>query len=430
MLRSLALVALMGLAACSEVPGGSSAATGSAGESGSAATAPEVDLFAFAAGTIAVQSPDDSHFDDLNYGTINLIDESSRTDWTTSAAGPATVVFELPERTQLNRLGFDSASLVRAEKSPRTVKVEISDISASDGFQTILETELKPAEDGQSFPVSTKLPGRWVRLTLVDNNGDEYFGLTGFRGYGEQLTQSASLPELTGTYQAPWGQLRLRQEGTRVTGCYDLQEGIIAGGIEGRMLVAELTETTSDGTRDRKRGFFSFANGGQSLFGVSRAADAEPDAMPGIAYAAQKISGETGECPDIPGWSSGQVAKSQLAQEIVERGRARLDGINFDFNAATIHPESRTLLDQIVRLLKDNPDWKVTLEGHTDNVGGEAFNADLSERRAAAMKSYLADHGVGPDRVATAGFGYSRPVASNDTQMGRAQNRRVEIAKR
>lgn len=72
---------------------------------------------------------------------------------------------------------------------------------------------------------------------------------------------------------------------------------------------------------------------------------------------------------------------------------------------------------------------KFTLEGHTDNVGGAAFNRDLSTRRAAAVRTYLANAGVPADRLSSIGLGFDKPVASNDTQAGHAENRRVEIVK-
>jgi outer membrane protein OmpA-like peptidoglycan-associated protein len=79
--------------------------------------------------------------------------------------------------------------------------------------------------------------------------------------------------------------------------------------------------------------------------------------------------------------------------------------------------------------LKEHIDWNITLEGHTDNVGGGQFNKDLSARRAAAVKAYLAKAGVPETRLVSAGFGFDKPVASNDTEIGRAENRRVEIVK-
>ena len=94
-----------------------------------------------------------------------------------------------------------------------------------------------------------------------------------------------------------------------------------------------------------------------------------------------------------------------------------------------IRVESKPLLDSIAAILKEHADWQVTLEGHTDNIGGAAFNNDLSARRAAAVKAYLANAGVPASRLASIGFGFEKPVSTNDTQSGRAENRRVEIVR-
>ena len=124
-----------------------------------------------------------------------------------------------------------------------------------------------------------------------------------------------------------------------------------------------------------------------------------------------------------------EVPKSQIATKLKRDGRARLDGINFDFNSNVIRVESKPLLDSIAAILKEHADWQVTLEGHTDNIGGAAFNNDLSARRAAAVKAYLANAGVPASRLASIGFGFEKPVSTNDTQSGRAENRRVEIVR-
>ncbi|HQA02177.1 MAG TPA: OmpA family protein, partial [Thermomonas sp.] len=111
-------------------------------------------------------------------------------------------------------------------------------------------------------------------------------------------------------------------------------------------------------------------------------------------------------------------------------GRARLDGINFDFSSARLQPESEPLLKQVAAMLNGHPDWTLTLEGHTDNVGGEAYNQRLSEQRAAAVVASLVAQGVDAKRLVSAGFGMDKPVASNDSEAGRAQNRRVEIMRK
>jgi outer membrane protein OmpA-like peptidoglycan-associated protein len=119
-----------------------------------------------------------------------------------------------------------------------------------------------------------------------------------------------------------------------------------------------------------------------------------------------------------------------VEKQLTEQKRAVTYGIYFDFNKDTIKPESEPVLKEIVQAMTDNPDWKLTVEGHTDNIGGDAYNLDLSKRRAAAVKEALVtQYHIAPDRLSTDGFGASRPVATNDTLEGRARNRRVELTR-
>lgn len=104
-----------------------------------------------------------------------------------------------------------------------------------------------------------------------------------------------------------------------------------------------------------------------------------------------------------------------------------IKGPHFDFNKATIKPEGQRRLDDVVRLMRDNPSLKVAAVGHTDSVGSDAYNLKLGERRARAVGSYLTSQGVSPSRVDIRSEGEARPVASNATAEGRAENRRVEI---
>jgi OOP family OmpA-OmpF porin len=109
-----------------------------------------------------------------------------------------------------------------------------------------------------------------------------------------------------------------------------------------------------------------------------------------------------------------------------------LRGINFDFNKYNIKREFAPVLDEAAQILKDNPRVRVTIEGHTDSIGSEAYNQRLSERRATAVKRYLVSRGVEADRLETVGYGESRPIAPNtqdgrDNPEGRAMNRRAEL---
>lgn len=102
--------------------------------------------------------------------------------------------------------------------------------------------------------------------------------------------------------------------------------------------------------------------------------------------------------------------------------------IQFDFDTAVIKPQSYPLLDEIADAIVANPQLrKISIEGHTDSTGDEAYNQKLSQERAAAILRYLTQHGVAAERLTAAGFGEQRPIASNDDEAGREANRRVEF---
>jgi outer membrane protein OmpA-like peptidoglycan-associated protein len=104
------------------------------------------------------------------------------------------------------------------------------------------------------------------------------------------------------------------------------------------------------------------------------------------------------------------------------------DKVFFDTGKTTIKPASFPILDEVAAVMKDHPDVKkVIIEGHTDSKGSKARNLKLSQGRAEAVRTYLVDKGVGPDRLAAKGFGASRPIADNATAKGREDNRRVEF---
>jgi outer membrane protein OmpA-like peptidoglycan-associated protein len=109
--------------------------------------------------------------------------------------------------------------------------------------------------------------------------------------------------------------------------------------------------------------------------------------------------------------------------------RAVIYGIYFDFNSATIKPQSATVLSTIAEVMKKNAAWSLTVEGHTDNIGGNFANQDLSARRAAAVRTALIQLGISEKRLLASGFGASAPRDTNATLAGRARNRRVELTR-
>jgi len=120
----------------------------------------------------------------------------------------------------------------------------------------------------------------------------------------------------------------------------------------------------------------------------------------------------------------------KIAKTLAVKKRVAVYGIYFDFASATLRPESAPVLLEIAQALRANPSWKLTIEGHTDNVGGAAYNLDLSRRRAQSVKDALVTrYHINAQRLSTIGYGFSRPKASNDTPQGRALNRRVELVR-
>ncbi len=119
-----------------------------------------------------------------------------------------------------------------------------------------------------------------------------------------------------------------------------------------------------------------------------------------------------------------------LYDAIMADGRVATHGILFDTGSDRIRGESKPTLDLIGQMLKDHADLKLTIEGHTDNVGAATSNQTLSDKRAAAVRQFLiANYHVDAGRLASKGLGATKPAASNDTPEGRQQNRRVELVK-
>ena len=104
-----------------------------------------------------------------------------------------------------------------------------------------------------------------------------------------------------------------------------------------------------------------------------------------------------------------------------------MDNVLFDFDKTAVKPDGAKILDRLIAFLKENKDKRVDLEGHTDSVGTEKYNQNLSERRAASVRDYIVKGGIDKSRITTKGFGLTKPIADNKTAEGRAKNRRVEI---
>jgi outer membrane protein OmpA-like peptidoglycan-associated protein len=140
------------------------------------------------------------------------------------------------------------------------------------------------------------------------------------------------------------------------------------------------------------------------------------------------VTDDKDRCPSTP---AGVKVDDEGCQVLFEAGKKALilEGVNFETGKADLTPESRTILDGVGESLVANEEIRVQVGGHTDSRGSAALNKRLSAARAESVRQYLISKGVAADRLTAAGFGPSKPVASNKTAAGRAQNRRVELTR-
>ncbi len=132
------------------------------------------------------------------------------------------------------------------------------------------------------------------------------------------------------------------------------------------------------------------------------------------------------KCPQTPGTKANNGCP-ELEEEEKEILNRVFENLEFEIDSDVIRPESYPALMELAELLKRKPNYRLLVEGHTDNTGSREYNIRLSERRAEAVKRFLVKQGISPDRIITRGWGPDRPIAPNDTPEGRQKNRRVEF---
>ena len=378
------------------------------------ATATDQSLVSFSSGALLVEtSPEYS----AAWGNIWIMDENPKTGWCCPQGRILNnvLVIELAEKSVLERLEFDTGYTDKKGRGAKDIIVELSDDGPAEGFTEIASLSLLDREDNQSFPVTVDKSGKWLRLTIKNNHGDsEYTELMDFRAFGKQLTKTP-LANVSGTYETNYHDFHLRQEGTSVTGCYEWDEGVLNGGIEDRIMKFTWIEPGQKGPA-----IMIFTPDGEKFFGLwwyEGKEDSQGQIWNGI-----KKSQDVGGCPH---WGGG--VQEQMTSELLEYGRVRLYGINFDYDSDIIRTESKPTLDKIVAMLKSEQTMQLIIEGHTDSDGSTEHNQILSENRAESVKLYLVSAGISSSRLFTKGYGESVPVAPNTTATGKAQNRRVEL---
>ncbi len=380
-----------------------------------------VNLLSLQEGTLAVVAP--SHYG--GWPTEAMLDESPASGWACEEGKlrDGIFVFELVSAATLESFGFDTNGIDSEGAAAREVLVEVSTTSQTSGFTPVLEATLAAKADGQRFAAQAVSPARWVRLTIRSNHGsEEWTELFSFKGFGKRPPLETPPAAISGTYGSDYSKFHVLQKGTALSGCYEYNEGVLDGTIEGRIM--KITWREGEDGQLLGPAVMVFAPDGQSFRGYFWHAGNEQE-PPAGSWSGEKESSEVGECPHWSGSVEGELKKSLAAS-----GRARLYGILFDLDSSVIRPESKPVLDEVLALLQGEPSWRILIEGHTDATGSDAHNQDLSEGRAASIRAYLEAGGIDGARLSTVGHGETRPVADNATELGRAQNRRVELVRR
>lgn len=381
---------------------------------------PDINLTAFANGAL-VENVSSEYGESWQARWIT--DENPQTGWAPEkgAKGPFSIVISLPESSEIHVLEFDTAATESPERAAKNIDVLVSTTSATAGFSPLTSVALKPGLNKQHFNLGKPGIGRWIKLVVNSNHGDaDYSEIMEFRALGKQLTQTALPTNLSGTYSSgPYGNFHVQQDGAQLSGCYEHDSGLVQGGLEAHLMRLNWHQANSKGPA-----IMVLKRDGKSFEGWW----AEEGSNEWVAnWDLKKISDKVGSCPNWnPKAASGNIVATQLAAE----GHVRIYGINFDLDSDNLRADAKPAIDELLSALKANPSWHVGIEGHTDASGNAAHNLDLSKRRAASVKAALVVAGIAADRMTTTGFGQAKPVAPNDTAIGRAQNRRVEVVKR
>lgn len=381
-----------------------------------------VDLLDFDQGTLLTNAPPSLAEGVEAWAALYLTDGGPK-GWSSADGRPRGVefIFELERdaEVKLLRVSTEKADeLTYPGASARGVELWVA--GAKGDFEKLGTLELERPASVKELPLKERAPVRRLKLVVASNFGHPQFTQVMEVDLLGRPTGPAPVVELTQAYYSKqWQGLRIRQTGTRVEGCYDFNAGTFFGELEGRVARVVWNELVIDG-RPRTKGTATFiASSDKSEMRGVYFIDGDLEVRGEWNLARPRLPTEQPKC---------SLASLSLAEQLTRYGRLRLYGIHFDVNSDAPRPDSAPTLESIRGMLGEVPDVKVLIEGHTDSTNSKAYNQALSERRAAAVRQWLIDHGVKAGRLKAKGFGLSKPVTSNDTAQGRALNRRVELS--
>jgi len=360
-----------------------------------------------------------SHSSQYNeeWAAMLLLDDTIEHGWSAAegASFPHEVLIELEEQTTLDSIALDNTTAEEDEYpgiSARDFEIWVSTEGPDAGFSKALEEEAAQGRRSTfAFPEPTS--ARWMKLVIHSNWGhDAYTELMELEGYGRSETDRSNRVSISGVYETNYDLMQIEQRGTRIYGCYDFRGGTLVGSIDGAVAQFEWRHEVGGDT-------------GTAIMVLSRSGEA----LNGLWYQDEEYQGLwIGTREDEAGPPECTIpTDGGIAQSLSNSGRTIAYGIRFDVDSARLRSESEAILGEVLSVLKEQPNLRLVIEGHTDSVGGAAYNMTLSEKRARSVVRWLTEQGIDPDRLEAVGYGERRPVSTNKASQGRALNRRVEL---
>ncbi len=408
-----------------------------------------------------------SQYNDSDWAARNLIDGSPSSGWSGQSGGAQAVILAFRDGAlvELEDVIVNPYSRENSDNWVRQVEIQVSTTYPFRDFRPAGTLELTAEGTEHVFSFDQPTPVRYLKVVFLANGGGGYMQAGEIRAMGQPvagappapafraLHETATLETFTSQYNdSDWAAANLlapdEARGQWAGRSKDPQEVVVA--LAGATSVTDVAVSNYARESDVNwarvaevlvspespyKGFVSAGTLTMPPVGDLHTLSLSVPTTCRYVKVIFRSNGGGGymEAGRIRVFSAAEDAPAPeaIAAQLETGGRAVTREIRFAFNSADILPDSEPVLREIGVLLGAQPDLELTIEGHTDGVGAAEFNLDLSRRRAEAVKLWLVDrHGIDARRLTTVGYGLSRPVADNDSEAGRASNRRVELVRK